>query len=85
MPHSGPQSGPPIPGEDFFTNAPAGEFFPLDIRGRTIVISIEPVPDDSLAPFAMKPLLGMAGQITAPTTYSFGQNLNSLPIGSVSR
>jgi hypothetical protein len=85
MPHSGPQSGPPIPGEDFFTNAPAGEFFPLDIRGRTIVISIEPVPDDSLAPFAMKPLLGTAGQITAPTTYSFGQNLNSLPIGSVSR
>lgn len=79
------QSGPPVPGEDFFLNAPAGETFPLDVRGRTVVISVEPVPDDSPAPFAMKPLVGTAGQETAPTTYDFGRNLGSLPTGSVSR
>ncbi len=79
------QPGPPVPGEDFFINAPAGETFPLDVRGRTVVISVEPVPDDSPAPFAMKPLVGMAGQETAPATHDFGANLASLPTGSVSR
>lgn len=86
-PFSGTQNnaGPPIPGEDFFLNAPAGETFPLDIRGRTVVISVEPVPDDSTAPFVLKPLVGTAGQATAPATHQFGQNLGSLPTGTVSR
>jgi len=84
-PFSGPAGGPPVPGEDFFENAPAGETFPLDVRGRTIVISVEPVPDDSPAPFVLKPLVGTAGNETAPTTHAFGPNLASLPIGSVTR
>lgn len=79
------QPGPPVPGEDFFLNAPVGETFPLDIRNRTVVISVEPVPDNSPAPFAMKPLLGMAGTETAPAVHDFRQNLGSLPSGSVSR
>lgn len=83
-PFSGPNPGPPVPGEDFFENAPTGETFPLDIRGRTVVISVEPVPDNSPAPFALKPLVGNAGQETAPTTYTFGRNLGSLPTGTVS-
>ena len=83
-PYSGSAGGPPIPGEDFFNNAPNGESFPLDIRGRTVVISVEPVPDNSAAPFAMKPLLVAAGNETAPATYSLGQNLGSLPTGTVS-
>lgn len=79
------QPGPPVPGEDFFINAPAGETFPLDVRGRTVVISVEPVPDNSPAPFAIKPLVGTAGQETAPATHNFGQNLGSLPSGTVTR
>lgn len=79
------QLGPPLPGEDFFNNAPAGETFPLDIRGRTIVISIEPVPDNSPAPFVLKPLVGTAGNETAPESYDFGQNLGSFPTGTVTR
>lgn len=79
------QSGPPIPGEDFFLNAPSGETFPLDVRGRTVVISVEPVPDNSVTPFAMKPLVGTAGTDTAPVTYDFGQNFGSLPTGKVTR
>lgn len=77
--------GPPVPGEDFFLNAPAGEMFPLDVRGRTVVISVEPVPDDSPAPYVMKPLVGVAGQETAPSTHDFSRNLGSLPSGSVTR
>ncbi|MCA0153622.1 anti-sigma factor [Winogradskyella vincentii] len=84
-PFSGPSAGPPVPGEDFFENEPAGESFPLDVRGRTVVISVEPVPDDSVAPFVMKLLVGTAGNDTAPATHAFGQNLGSLPMGSVTR
>lgn len=84
-PFSGASAGPPVPGEDFFENAPAGETFPLDVRGRTVVISVEPVPDDSPAPFAIKPLVGTAGNDTAPATHAFGPNLASLPTGSVTR
>jgi len=79
------QAGPPVPGEDFFMNAPTGETFPLDIRNRTVVISVEPVPDNSTAPFVLKPLVGTAGTETAPSTHPFGLNLGSLPTGSVTR
>ncbi|RCS26873.1 hypothetical protein DUT90_07035 [Polaribacter sp. WD7] len=78
-------AGPPIPGEDFFLNAPTGFTFPLDVRGRTAVISIEPSPDDSPAPFAIKPLLGAIGQETAPATHDLGLNLSTLPTGTVTR
>lgn len=80
-------AGPPIPGEDFFNNAPTGQTFPLDLRGKMAVISIEPVPDNSPMPFLLKPLSSMidANASFAPTTYNFSQNLNSLPTGVVSR
>ncbi len=77
--------GPPIPGEDFFNNAPAGETFPLDIRGRTVVITVEPVPDNSPAPFTLKPLAAQAGNDTAPAFNSFALNLGSFPTGTVTR
>lgn len=79
--------GPPIPGEDFFNAAPAGETFPLDIRGRSVVISVEPVPDNSPAPFLLKPLLSNvdANAATAPTSHAFSQNLGTIPTGTVTR
>lgn len=81
----GENTGPPIPGEDFLMNPPAGHNFPLDIRGRTVVISIEPSPDNSPNPFLLKPLVGTAGQDTAPATYNLGFSDASFPSGSVSR
>lgn len=78
-------AGPPIPGEDFFLNPPSGFTFPLDVRSRTVVISIEPSPDNSPAPFALKPLSGMSGNDTAPTTYNLTLDTSSLPTGTVSR
>jgi len=53
--------GPAYPGEDFLTNAPAGLSFPADLHGSTIVISVEPVPDNSPAPFVLKPLVKQVG------------------------
>jgi len=78
--------GPPIPGEDFFNDAPDGVTFPLDVRGTTTVISIEPYPDNSTAPFALKPLTAtIADDATTATAHDFGQNLSSFPTGTVSR
>lgn len=89
-PYSGTENnvGPPVPGEDFFINATGlSDDFPIDIRTTTIVISVEPVPDNSPAPFLLKPLLSAvdADAETAPTAHDFGQNLGSLPTGTVTR
>jgi len=58
-PYSGSGGGPAYPGEDFVQNAPAGLTFPTNLQGATIVVSVEPVPDNSAAPFVLKPLVGM--------------------------
>lgn len=57
-PFSGPQPGPPFPGEDFVANAPDGLTFPRDLRGTEVVITVEPLPDTSPAPFPIVPLRG---------------------------
>ena len=89
-PYSGTENnmGPPVPGEDFFVNSSGvSDDFPIDMRGTTVVISVEPVPDNSPAPFVLKPLASMvdANAATAPDTHSFGQNLESFPTGTVTR
>jgi len=54
---SGPDGGPAFPGEDFVANAPDGLTFPVELFGSTVVISVEPEPDDGPTPFALKPLV----------------------------
>ena len=49
-------NGPAYPGEDYLQNAPTGLTFPTDLKGATIVISVEPSPDNSPLPFTLKPL-----------------------------
>lgn len=49
-------NGPGFPGEDFIQNAPTGLTFPTDLKGKKVVISVEPSPDNSAKPFALKPL-----------------------------
>jgi hypothetical protein len=84
-PYSGSNGAPGFPGEDFLVNAPSGLTFPTDLRGKTVVISVEPSPDNSATPFTLKPLASMIpadlaglGSISNNTTASF-------PSGSVSR
>lgn len=79
-------AGPPVPGEDFFRNLPAGDSLPFDVTGRNVVITVEPVPDNSLAPFTSKPLAKIATGSTAPNAQTFNNNVTaSFPTGSVSR
>jgi hypothetical protein len=82
-PYSGPMGGPPFPGEDFLVNAPSGLVFPTNISGGTAVISIEPDPDNSPAPFTLKPLVGAIPNPSVDHfTYMMSQNLGSFPSGS---
>lgn len=84
-PFSGTNPGPPFPGEDFLHNAPSGLMFPTDLRGGVTVISIEPFPDNSAAPFTLKPLVGMI-PTDAMGVQQMGDNvIGSFPSGSVSR
>ncbi len=75
-PTAGPDAAPPFPGQDFINPA-------IDVTGRTVVISVEPVPDDSAAPFAIKPLVIDAMSGAVGTLEDFGQNLGSVPSGTV--
>ncbi len=52
-PAAGPDGTPPFPGQDFINPA-------VDVSSATIVISVEPEPDFSPAPFFLKPLVVMA-------------------------
>jgi len=84
---SGATAGPGYPGEDFLLNAPSGLTFPTDLDGATIVISVEPVPDNSSAPFLLKPLVGgVPASAMDHTLYNMNNNSSSSnPTGTVSR
>ncbi len=86
-PFSGTMGGPPFPGEDFLMNAPSGLSFPTDLSEGAIVISVEPVPDNSPAPFAIKPLMGAVPAGAADHTFYNMGNISgdTNPTGTVTR
>jgi hypothetical protein len=85
-PYSGTSSAPPFPGEDFISNAPAGSVFPTNLSGGLAVISVEPFPDNSPAPFLLKPLVAnIPNPATDHFTYNMGLNAGSFPTGTASR
>jgi len=86
-PFSASMPGPPFPGEDFLLNAPSGVTFPTDLSGATIVISVEPDPDNAPGPFLLKPLVGMVPVGAADhTAYDMNNNAsNTNPSGTVKR
>ena len=73
--------GPPFPGEDYLQNAPSGLSFPTDLKGMTIVISVEPNPDNSSLPFTFKPL---AHQVPANAENHTVINMGAGPVSSLS-
>ena len=86
-PYSGTTAGPAFPGEDLLTNAPSGLNFPTDLAGQKVVISIEPSPDNSAAPFLLKPLVGeVPATATDHTVYNMANNAaGSNPTGTVTK
>ncbi len=85
-PYSGPNPGPPFPGEDFVMNAPMGLTFPTDLRSGKAVITIEPDPDNAATPFFLKPLVAQIPDTAADhTPYMMNNNSASFPSGTVMR
>ncbi|WP_075601571.1 anti-sigma factor [Saccharicrinis aurantiacus] len=87
-PYSGTDNlGPSFPGEDFIQNAPDGLTFPTDLSGTTVVISIEPSPDNSSAPFMFKPLVAPVMEDAMDhKTYDFMNKVaETFPMGTVTR
>jgi hypothetical protein len=85
-PYSGTSAGPAFPGEDFLNNAPSGVTFPLDLSGATVVVSVEPFPDNNSKPFLLKPLVGTVPANAADhTSYNMANNNSTNPVGSVTR
>ena len=84
---SGSADGPAYPGEDLLNNAPNGVTFPTDLAGKTVVISVEPVPDNSTAPFLLKPLVGpVPTDATDHTPYTMNNNAAATnPTGTVTK
>ena len=79
-------NGPAFPGEDYVQNAPAGLSFPTDLKGATIVISVEPSPDNSPNPFTLKPLAHVVPANAANhTAISMGTGPVTSLSGTVSR
>lgn len=58
-PSAGPDGTPSFPGQDFISPA-------RNLVGNRVVISVEPDPDDSPAPFAIKPLVDMNVEDVGP-------------------
>ncbi|WP_397362324.1 anti-sigma factor [Olleya sp. R77988] len=82
---SGMNMSPPFPGEDFLFNED-GTPNMLNLLGQTIVISVEPSPDNSPAPFTLKPLAHMVPVTAAlhtPITMGTGPVVTLM--GTVSR
>lgn len=86
-PYSGTMGGPSYPGEDFVTNAPSGLTFPTDLAGATVVISVEPYPDNSPNPFLLKPLVGpVDANATDHTPYTMNNNAEATnPTGTATK
>lgn len=79
--------GPTFPGEDFIKNAPTGLTFPTNLQGSSIVVSIEPVPDNSDDPFVLKPLSGKVPADLGAGTFTKLNNIaaSTYPSGTVKR
>ena len=77
-PYAGPDAAPPFPGSDFIDPA-------MSADGAAVVISIEPEPDDSAAPFALKPLIAMGVVDPGPGVLVdlTNQTMSNNPTGSV--
>jgi hypothetical protein len=76
-PMAGPEAAPPFPGQDFVN--PAKDL----TAGYMAVITIEPEPDNSLAPFTLKPLVDQTiDDVGQEILQDMANNASSFPTGA---
>lgn len=75
-------NGPAFPGEDYVMGSVGTTTFPIDLKGNgMVVISVEPSPDNSIAPFTLKPL---AHAIPADAMVHSVLTMGAGPVSSIS-
>ena len=67
-PGAGPNGAPPFPGQDFIRP-------PMSLIGGAVVISVEPVPDNSPMPFFIKPLVDGSAEDVGPGVFQTMDNM----------
>ncbi|MBD3257802.1 hypothetical protein GF377_05160 [candidate division GN15 bacterium] len=76
---SGPDGFPPFPGQDYIDPL-------MSLIGYAAVITVEPMPDNSADPFALKPLVdGNIEDVGIGVLQSMMNNAGTFPTGSASR
>ncbi|QNM86472.1 anti-sigma factor [Polaribacter pectinis] len=79
-------NGPGYPGEDYVMGSAAGVNFPTDLKGATVVISVEPSPDNNPAPFTLKPLAHVVpSDAMNHTVLTMGTGPKAVLTGTVTR
>jgi len=86
---SGPNPGPPFPGEDFLANLPAGVTPPVNLANGSslIVLTIEPdlegADPTGAGPFSIKPLLvAVPAGAADHTSLALDRDLSTVPRGT---
>lgn len=78
-PTSGPDGFPPFPGQDYINPL-------MSLIGFAAVITVEPMPDNSASPFALKPLLdGNIEDVGIGVIQPMMNNAASFPTGTASK
>ncbi len=80
------QAAPGFPGEDFLLNAPAGIAFPVDLRGKYTMITLEPSPDPVVgapSPFVLLEATIASDAVDHQTYNMANTTAASLPTGTV--
>mgnify|MGYP006129193635 CR=1 FL=1 len=79
-------AGPNYPGEDFINNLPDGVDSPVDLKGKTIVVTVEPFPDTAPTPFTLKILVDIVPEDAGLEDFVMDNNAAATnPTGSASR
>jgi len=85
-PFSGPNPGPPFPGEDFLTGLPAGVAPPVNLADGSSMVVITVEPDiggqdpTGPGPFSIKPLVGaVPGGASPGTSVPLSRDLSTIP------
>jgi len=82
-PFIGSNAMPAYPGEDFLQNAPSGFTFPLDLAGKEVMISVEPIGYAKGKPFPLFLLKStISSSVSNTTSSSFENNFANFPSGT---
>jgi hypothetical protein len=81
--YSGSEPAPAFPGEDFLVNAPAGVTFPANLAGARLIVTLEPILDDTSDPSQLVILEAtLPGSVVGGETIALTNRVADFPSGT---